>query len=128
MLSCSILTPRLIPPIAWFALLAPLSGYALDSSYLSVLEEEAARIDFSTGISGTDPVYSDDPVAQGERLPAGMDFDAFENELANNGNYFGMNLFYVKLNSRSRTRVFEAYEQNSSVSHIREIIKRELTR
>lgn len=119
---------RLTALLATACWLLPATTHAAESSYLNALEAEADNISVTETPPETTTTNEKAKTAApvGETLPAGLSQADFEETLKSG--YFGSYLFYSKLGDRGKAAVYKEYQQNTSINHLREVIKAELTK
>jgi hypothetical protein len=102
------------------------------SSYLQQLEAEAAATDNSTA----KPAVHESPAGRanwspqqallGEKLETGLTIGQFEESLKQR--FYGSYLFYSALNDTKQQAVYQEYQKDNNIEHLREVIKAQMTR
>jgi hypothetical protein len=100
-----------------------------DTSYLQELEAEAAATEEGSSdgaASATDPTWTEQqPVSNAESIEAGLTRARFEEALKSR--FYGSYLFYSTLSDSKQGVVYEEYQNNNSIEHLREVIKAQMT-
>jgi len=99
------------------------------TSYLQELEAEAAASDEGTSsppAAAETPKWStQQPVTSSESIKKGLTKPQFEEALKSR--FYGSYLFYSTLSESKQQVVFEEYQKNNDIEHLREIIKAQMT-
>lgn len=97
------------------------------SSYLQQLEAEAAATDNTPTPEppASSANWSPQQTSLSEKLDAGLSIGQFEESLKQR--YYGSYLFYSTLNDTRQQVVFQEYQKNSDIEHVREAIKAQMT-
>lgn len=97
------------------------------SSYLQQLEAEAAATDNTPTPEppANSANWSPQQTSLSEKLDAGLSIGQFEESLKQR--YYGSYLFYSTLNDTRQQVVFQEYQKNSDIEHVREAIKAQMT-
>lgn len=98
------------------------------SSYLQQLEAEAAATD-NTPTAAEPPAnstnWSPQQTSLSEKLDTGLSIGQFVESLKQR--FYGSYLFYSTLNDARQQVVFQAYQKDSDIEHVREAIKAQMT-
>lgn len=114
------------------AILISLTPFSASANYLDELEREAAR---SFGSPSTEAATDTDTPAQTtrpgntaqmseDRIDPGLSKSEFEQALRDN--FYGSHLFYSALNPVQQQAVYDEYNRNNDIDHLREIIKEQM--
>lgn len=97
------------------------------SSYLQQLEAEAAATDNTPAAEppAKSANWSPQQTSLSEKLDTGLSIGQFEESLKQH--FFGSYLFYSTLNDSKQQAVFQEYQKNSDIEHVREVIKAQMT-
>lgn len=101
-------------------------SHGADDDYLKALKEETQAITKGEAAAPAAPAAEAKPPqgwsasgqGLGEGLPPDLSQEQFEAALKSS--YFGTFVFYNKLNDADKAQVYEAYQSNAQISHIRE--------
>ncbi len=103
------------------------AGASAASSYLQELEAEAAATDNTaqpTAPAAT-PNWSKQKTTVSEKLDPGLNKKQFEESLKSR--FYGSYLFYATINDKKQQVVYEEYQKNNDIEHLREVIKTQMT-
>jgi hypothetical protein len=111
------------------AILISLTPFSASANYLDELEQEAARSfgpsDTTTSDTPTPGSRSNNAVRMSEdRVDPGLSKSEFEQALRDN--FYGSHLFYSALNPVQQQAVYDEYNRNNDIDHLREIIKEQM--
>lgn len=97
------------------------------SSYLQQLEAEAAATETTPAAPppANSANWSPQQTSLSEKLDTGLSIGQFEESLKQR--YYGSYLFYSTLNDTRQQVVFQEYQKNSDIEHVREAIKAQMT-
>jgi hypothetical protein len=110
-----------------FGLLASPATFAADS-YLQQLEAEAAATDNTpqpVSPPAQRPNWSQQQATAGEKLDSGLSMRQFEESLKHH--FYGSYLFYSALNNKKQKVVYQEYQKNGDIEHLRNVIKTQMT-
>lgn len=116
---------------AWIATLLiasiTISEISVASSYLQELEKEAAALADSEQKAGkkNEHEWTQQQTGSGENIEAGLSKEDFEKALKNQ--FYGSYLFYSSLSDAKQQVVYEEYQNNNDIEHLRESIKTQIT-
>ncbi len=120
--------------VKYWALIATLliasitiSEISIASSYLQELENEAAAIDNSEQKANkkNEHEWTQQQTGSGDNIEAGLSKEDFEKALKNL--FYGSYLFYSSLSDAKQQVVYEEYQNNNDIEHLRESIKTQIT-
>jgi hypothetical protein len=107
-------------------------GHVAASSYLQQLEAEAAATDSPTAkpTAHEPPAnsanWSRQQTSLSEKLDPGLTIGQFEESLKQR--FYGSYLFYSALNDTKQQAVYQEYQKDNDIEHLREVIKAQMTR
>lgn len=111
---------------AFLAALLSLSEIAMASSYLQELENEAAATDNDTQTdSANKPGWTPKQTSLVEKIDPDLNKEQFEQSLKSR--FYGSYLFYSSLDDKKQQRVYEEYQNNNDIEHLRETIKQQMS-
>ena len=113
---------RLLPVLTLFALLLSTSATAA-TSYLQELEAEGTSSPAAT--TETPKWSTQQPLTSNETVKQGLTKPQFEEALKSR--FYGSYLFYATLSNSKQLVVYEEYQKNNDIEHLREVIKAQLT-
>jgi len=102
-------------------------SHGADDDYLKALKAETQAITSGEAAAPAASPAAETKLQQGwsasgqglaEELPANLSQEQFEAALKSS--YFGTFVFYNKLNDADKAQVYEAYQSNAQISHIRD--------
>ncbi len=116
---------------AWITTALLLSLFSLGEpsmarSYLQELENEAAATGGEHSDNANKPGWTPRQTSLIEKIDAGLNKDQFEETLKSR--FYGSYVFYSALEEKKQQRVYEEYQVNNDIDHLRETIKQQMSK
>ncbi len=120
---------------AWVMLLTLLASFLINQTciagnYLLELEEEAASLDNAKSEQDSattgKPEWTNQQAGTLERFKSGLSKAQFEESLKSH--FYGSYLFYSALDAKKQQHVYEEYQDNNDIEHLRKSIKNQMTK